>query len=530
MIRSLLILLIVAPTSQAVVWNEGIQGELHWDEALFIGNYSVVLTDFSLDEARPSKVLLNLQEHNQTIENRAMQSGEWFEENDSIKVTVEQITCGEDDDEDPSAKIRVQLPAVADLSLILSGDRDEFQGGDDLRLKLNIENKGLVDAENLKIILDSVPPCLNARYRISRVAAGAIWDEKKSTSQIDPIKVNLKAPYLPEPTDLSVRVRAEYADSEGVAHESLGHAIFRISGPLQFHKKVEEVQDCPRNFYIINSMRNSGNRTLDLKISDSTGSDFKANSSLLWDIRLSPGETKIVSYRIEAKRMGTGLSLPAAQASYAWKNKSYTISSEMPVIDVYGPLIEAKRSIRPSKIKPGDAVTVSIEFSNVGNKKAAVIWEDPVPEEAEVVAGKANGSLRLSPNETGSSEYRLRVLKPGTIRIPSTHICYRDVRGRESYAEVRPQEIKVEAEKPIAIDLSDSNETAQKERTEDDGGSSAGYDAGNALLNEDDDRAGNEIRESGQLDQGAGEFGKGDMLITLLLVVALLSAAISKYS
>jgi len=545
MIRSLLILLIMISASKAVVWNEGIQGELHWDEALFIKNYSVVLTDFSLDEPGPFKVLLDLQEHNKTIVKRAMQSGEWFEENDSIKVTVEQITRGEDED-DPSAEIRVQIPAAAELSLILSGDRDEFQGGDDMRLKLNVENKGIVDAENLKIILDSVPPYLNDKYRIPKVAAGAIWDEKKSTSQIDPIQVNFKAPYLPKPTDLSIRVRAEYTDPEGVAYESLGGAIFRVSGPLQFHKRVEEVQDCPRNFFVVISMRNSGNRTLDLKITDSTGSDFQANSSLGWDIRLPPGETKIESYRVEAKKAGTGLSLPASQASYVWGDKKYTILSEMPVIDVYGPLIEAARRISPSKIRPGDPVRVSIEFANVGNKKTAVTWEDPIPPEADVVSGKTNGSIRLSPNETSSSEYQLRFSEPCAIRIPPTRICYKDVRGREFYADTSSQSIKVEAEKTVIRVPADSNESAQTKGFGYESGNGTGNDIGNiegdyvgnasgddarnALGNGDDGKAGDGIGAASQSDQGMGEFSGGDMLMLLLLIVALLSMAIGRYS
>lgn len=545
MIRSLLILLIMISASRAVVWNEGIQGELHWDEALFLRNYSVVLADFSLDEPGPFKVLLDLQENNKTIVKKAMQSGEWFEENDSIKVTVEQITRGEDEG-DPSANIRVQLPAAAELSLILSGDRDEFQGGDDMRLKLNVENKGIIDAENLKMILDSVPPYLNAKYRIPKVAAGAVWDEKKSTAQIDPIQVNLKAPYLPKPTDLSIRVRAEYSDPEGVAYVSLGGAICRISGPLQFHKSVEDVQDCPRVFFVVISMRNSGNRTLDLKITDSTGSDFQTNSSLGWDIRLPPGETKIESYRIEARKAGTGLSLPASQASYVWGDKKYTILSEMPVIDVYGPLIEAKRSISPSKVRPGDRVKVSIEFANVGNKKTAVTWDDPVPDGVEVVSGKTNGSIRLSPNETSSSEYQLRFSEPCTIRIPPTRIYYRDVRGREFYADTSSQDIRVEEEKPVIRIPIDSNDTDQlrgigygdgngtgddsRNGTGDDSRNDAGDDARNALRNGADGRAADGIRAASQSDQGVGEFGRSDMLMLLLLVVALLSMAIGRYS
>jgi len=460
MLKYLLILLATASTAQAVVWNEGVSGELHWGEALLLDNYTTKLADFSIENSGTAKVLVDLQKDNLTIASRALQAGEWFSLNDSIKVTMQQIVRGDIQD-DPSAKIRMQLPAASEISLILIGVRDIFQGGDEMRMQLKIENKGIVDAENLRITLDSIPPLVNARYSIPAVEAGRVWDKKKNTREIDNTKINLKAPYFPEPNDLEIRAHAEYSDPDGMAYESWGGAVFRISGPLQLHKRVEEIQDFQKSYYVINSLRNAGNRTLAITLSDSTGSGFHSNSSLNWKLNLSPGEMKTKSYRIEAKRPGKAQVLPDGEARYSWDNRSYTVHSERPVVDVFGPLIEVERSVSPTKVELGKVVTVLMELANTGNKNAVISLQELVPEGTELVSESVNESLMLSPNETYSKEYLLRCTNPGIISLPSTEISYRDVRGNEYHTSARALEIEVQAEKETNQTAPALNETGK---------------------------------------------------------------------
>lgn len=510
MFRLLLTFLAMTTVCQAVVWNEGIVGELHWDESLTIQNYTIILNDFSIEESITPRVLLELQENNQTIARRSMQAGEQFTLNDSIKVNVNEILRG-DKDEDPSAKIQVALPAVADLSLILVGDRDQYQGGDDIRLKLWIENVGIIDAENLKITLDSMPAYAYARYRISNVDAGQSWDDKIETHETDPIKINLKAPYFPQPTDLSLRVHAEFEDQDGKACESWGGAVLHISGPLQLHKRVEEVWELQKEYYVINSLRNTGNRTLAVTLSDSAGSGFRSNSSLSWKMNLSCGEMKTESYKIRAEKPGAGLSLPAAEARYDWQEGSYTVRSEKPVVDVFGPKIEAKRSVSPSRIKPGDTVTVNLEFENTGNKRAAVLWEDAIPDGAEIISAANNaagniGSVRLSPNETFTSEYQLRCPYPGTVRLSPTLVRYRDVRSDEYQTSTMATEVQVEEPRVEVVVPANVTETAMNE----------------TIINE---TAGNDTEDS----DPASENDRGYMPLLLISIVILLSAAISRH-
>jgi hypothetical protein len=334
-----------------------------------------------------------------------------------------------DRDEEPYAEIRIQLPAVPDISLLLTSNKEVYQGGNMIWLDLEIENKGVVDAEDLKIALDSNPPLVKASYSRSMLEAGRVWDEDKHTREIDPIKLDLQAPYLTEPAEFEVRAHAKFADELGLGHEAWGGTRFSVAGPIKLHKHFEDRQDFGKSYYVTNTLQNSGNRTVHVALSDSTGSHFQTNSTLTWEFRLSPGETKAVSYQIQAKSPGENLALPQSEVSYILENKKYKIFSESPIADVVGPFIEGKRSVSTTRVSPGKEVSVSIEVSNSGNAKAKVSWQDDVPEGAKLNHGRLGGSFMLLPGEKQKEEYIIQCLRPGEIRLPPTEIVYRDVWG-----------------------------------------------------------------------------------------------------
>lgn len=523
--RFLIILLALICSSQAVVWNEGMSGELHWAETMFLDNYSLKLADFSIFEGHTCKVLVQLQADNLTVVSRALQAGEWFDWNDSVKVSVEQIAVGDIQD-DPFAVIRLQRPAAADLSLILTGERESYQGGDEMRIQLQIENRGIVDAENLRIELDSMPSFLNERYSISTVDAGKIWDKKKNTHKIDNLKINIKAPYFPKPTDLALQARAQYTDPQGKAYESWGAATFHISGPIQLHKSVEETQEFQESYYVVNSLRNTGNRTIALELSDSTGSGFRAEGPMDWKFNLTPGEARTVSYLIDARQPGLGQVLPNAAVSYRWDENSYIIRSEKPVVDVFGPSIKAERSIRPKKLGPGEVATVLVQLTNLGNKQTAITLQDAVPLEAELVSRSINESLILAPNETCSREYQLRCIKEGTIRLPSEEISYRDVRGNEYHASMQALEIDVQEKKKSDLrqsNLTDSdlNETGKRGAQDEAEKAGAQTEKADAQMK----KSGSETGDEAKTEEGEEEY----LPALLIIIILLLSAAISKY-
>ena len=123
-IKILLILIAIAASSQAVTWNEGLTGELSWGEVMAMGNYTVKLADFSLQEGRKS-VLVQLQEDDTIIARRVLHAGDCFIINDSIRVSVSRIIEGDVEDE-PRANLRLQLPATPEISLLLVSDKETY--------------------------------------------------------------------------------------------------------------------------------------------------------------------------------------------------------------------------------------------------------------------------------------------------------------------------------------------------------------------------------------------------------------------
>ena len=232
-------------------------------------------------------------------------------------------------------------------------------------------------------------------------------------------------------------------------HEAWGGTRFSVAGPIKLHKHVEDRQDFGKSYYVTNTLQNSGNRTVHVALSDSTGSHFKTNSTLNWEFNLSSGDTEVVSYQIQAKSPGENLALPPSEVSYILENKKYKVFSESPIADVVGPFIEVKRSVSTTRVAPGKEVSVSIELMNSGNAKAKVSWQDKVPEGAKLNHGRLSGSFMLLPGEKQKAEYIIQCLRPGEIRLPPTEIVYRDVWGDSFSLRTSPFTIMVEDEKTI---------------------------------------------------------------------------------
>lgn len=443
MFKLLAVLLLVSSVVQAVVWDEGLRAELHWGEAMILGNHTLVLVDFSPEDSKTSQALVELQKDNVTLAIRALTAGESFSLNDSIKVTAQKVVKDDQEDE-PYADLTVQLPAAPEISLLLSSDKDVYQGGDKIRLELEIENTGIVAVEGMKISLTSDPPMVYAKWNRSTLEAGRKWDEDKHTSKIDPIKVNLNAPYLPLPKEFRLRVHAWYNDPEGRMYEAWGGTSFQVAGSLQLHKQVEASQDFGKGYFVVDTLWNRGNRTLCVTLTDSVGHDFQTDSPLSWKFNITPDETKAVSYKVVAKMPKEGLVLPCAEASFVLGSERYKVFSESPVVDVFGPFIEAKRTISAAKVAPGNEVKVLLNLTNSGNRKARVSFQETLPSEAELVGGSPRGTFMINPNEGRNIEYIIRVMRPGEIRLPASEIDYRGVLG-DTYRASTP-EIAIEVQ------------------------------------------------------------------------------------
>ena len=429
MLILLLILMAIVPISaSAVIWGDELSADLLWGDGMSLGDYEIVLSDFSTERSSKERVLLEICESGAPAASQALRAGESVSLNDSLLVTVERITV-EDLQKEPSARVNMQLAAVPETSMTLVSDKELYRGGEEIRLDLSARNDCEVDSEDITINITSDPPLLSAKFSRSELKAGEAWEDDEGDWKEGATHLKVKAPYLPAPADIQAVAEASYLDPRGKLHRSWAVAAFRIAGPLKVHKTVEEVQEFGKEYAVVNSVVNQGDRILEIEMKDATGREFAADQSLSWDLRVPPGESRAVSYKIEAKRPGKGLVLPGCEVGYSWVGDEYKVNSESHLVDVFGPFVELDRSAKPRRVEVGDDLILTTRLDNAGNRKALVRLGQPIPAGLNVVEGHLNCSALIRPGENLTLECKLRALRPGDLRIPPADISFRGVRG-----------------------------------------------------------------------------------------------------
>ncbi len=448
MIRRLLIyLFFISLAGSAVEWGDRTEGELHWGEHLRLGEYALEVADFTPKDSTPRMVMLNLYQDKELIASRALEAGDNFTIDDRVIVTAEKIEMRDyllDECAEACASVELQTRAVPELRLYLVTEKDSYEPGEYIDFRLSVANTGTVEAESIKVDLISEPPLVSARYARSSLVPGEVWDEDLSTEKVEPIEFRLKAPYPPGVEEFRVKARARYLDPEGDFGEAWGGTIFDVFGPLKLHKYLEETQNFGEDFYVYLSLRNSGNKTLNVEVTDSTGRDFETGSSLRWDLEIPSGSSEVMSYRLGATRPGEEQTLPPAEAVYSLDGVSYKVFSVCPVIDVIGPLVETKKRASSVKVRAGEEIVVTVEAKNVGNRRTKVSMEETVLAWAELRAGDTQGSWVLLPEETATLEYTISCKRAGRFEVPATTVCYRNDDGVTCSADSSPLRITVE--------------------------------------------------------------------------------------
>jgi len=474
--RLLLSLFLVVMTSFAVDWGDYTEGDIHWGESLYLEDYRLVVADFTPEEATPWMVMLNLYSGGELIASRALEAGENFSIDDKVMVSVEEIKIRDylhDENIEPTAKVRLQVRALPKLDMHFVTDDDSYEAGEYIEFELAVVNVGDVKAEDIDVVITSKPPFVEAKYSKSGLRPGEEWDEKEGTEETDSIRFRTKAPYLPGPVDFEVTAHARYLDAEGDPVQSWAGTSFGVFGPLKLNKYVEDEQNFGDEIYAHLSLRNTGNRTLKVKLTDSVGRDFQTTSPLEWYLEMPPGDAKTVSYKLSAETPGEGQVLPSAEAVYDLKSITYKVSSESPAIDIIGPLVEAKKKASSRKVELGEEVIVTLDATNVGNRRTKVSIEETIPDWAEFVSGATEISKVLLPGETISLEYIISCDEAGKFEIPPTKICYRNYEGLACILDSSRLKITVEGKaeeiekKDTVIEISDVEERNTDDESED---------------------------------------------------------------
>lgn len=484
MMKTLLIsLLLICVTSSAVQWGDYLDGELHWGETLHLDDYVLIVADFTPEESQPWMVMLNLYQDGELIACRAMEKGNSFDVDDRVKVSVEDIKIRDyslDEGIEPSAKVRIEIRALPELAIRLSADDDSYDAEQYIELELNVENVGEIDADNIDIVLTSTPPLVYEKYSKSSLEPGESWDEKQNTKAIDPIKLRVKVPYLPGPEKFEVTAHATYRDSEDEVVQSKAGTMFDIFGPIKLNKYVKEDQNFGEINYVRLSLRNTGNKTLKIKLTDSTGRYFKTSSPLKWILEILPDEMEVINYQIEAKEPGENQALPSAEASYELNGYSYAVFSESPVVDVIGPFVKATKKASSTSVDVGENIGITVDVSNTGNRRTKVSVEEIVPPWAGFIDGNTELSQVLLPGETTTLEYNISCGTAGRFEIPPSKICYRYYDGTACMLDSSRLKITVNDEDPELNDESNIDQIYQTPQNQDDSSEDRSPDEYNA--------------------------------------------------
>ena len=526
MMRLLAILLFASTIGSGVEWGDRAEGELRWGEGLSIGGYSLVAADFTPEEVTPRMVMLNLSRGGELIATRALGSGESFSLDDEVMVVAQEVWMRDrlvDGLVEPRARVFLLVRAVPELRVLVVSEEDSFEAGEVVKLKVEIENVGLVEAEDVVVEVTTDPPVFSSIYRRSGLLSGEVWDEDRKTAEVDPIKVSFTAPSMDRPQDVSVKVRARYLDGRGVAHESWGGTSFRILGPLKLNKYAEDAMKLKDESIVRLSVSNRGERPLVVDISDSAGRDFEVDTPLKWKISIPSGDMESKSYTIRARKPGEGQTLPPAEATYSIDGVTYRVTSRSPVVDVIGPLVEVEKKAAPTTVREGEDVTVTLTATNVGNRRTMVSAEETAPAWGSLTSGETYLSRLLLPGETAALIYTISCPVAGRFEIPPTTLCYRDEDGTACTVESRRIGIVVEEE-----EVTDPNTTTDAPvlRPPSTGGSSPAEEGGSGVPKRSDgDGDGGERRDGQEGQAPAG----GSALWALAALILMIFIALDRY-
>lgn len=404
---------------------------LHPGESVQLGDFSVELKDVSI--AGETAVFLSIQEKEGRTSSFVLKRGEPLLLKDDrgicrLKIEMEGAAKADLASNLSWATINLKLKARPDLSLILVPDKDIYNCGETINIGLLAENRGAENAENICLyILDFN---IDDSYARESKNSTKLKEMRICKSILRPAElwkrdIKLKAPCIPETKDAGLLVRAEYFDPDGNKYEAISATTIRISGPVQLHKYVEEIQKFGRKYYVIITIRNTGDKRLNLSLEDSAGDNFQADR-LSDRFELGPGESRIFSYVIKAKRPGEEQILPAAKCTYFADGFKYEVLSESPVVDVFGPCIEARRYAEELSARDTErSIRIFMEIKNSGNRYAAIHGYNLIPEDIDLLEGERSLRFGLAPGESKCVSWSLRSPNE-SFKLPPISLRYFD--------------------------------------------------------------------------------------------------------
>ncbi|MCX9082452.1 MAG: DUF11 domain-containing protein [Candidatus Methanoperedens sp.] len=229
-----------------------------------------------------------------------------------------------------------------------------------------------------------------------------------------------------------------------------------ILGSSQYTKssRVGDITSIRNITYVTISVDNMANYPVhDVKLTDTIlpGFNFEDDenrTSISWNFDINARDHKEFTYAIMAKRQGV-YNLPKAELTWNEFHEGFSLESNGPRINVYGPYIVMERSFNKSNINIGETLLASLSITNVGDMPANIMVNDSVPQNTTFLSGTLSFSGFLRPSESARIVYAITA-NDNVIEFNAPEMISND-QGFEWYEPLSSKKISGYSPVPSAI-------------------------------------------------------------------------------
>ncbi len=346
----------------------------------------------------------------------------------------------------PWATISIQKRGLPKLDVTVTTDQSSYTSYEDTAITATVKvtNSGAARAENVDLFLNSgglqvqggVTSQLHQHY--SDIEAGASQS----------FSVTLVVPLLLDPQSYNLIANATGVDVKSLEYSWTGTESITV-GPKAMDTQVIISKGMRDRIYLQDlayvsiSVGNSGIYEIkNISVNDSMNENFelKSNTSLRWFIPdLKPGQEWDTTYSMQPLSASlTGFTIPAANATFSFNNRQYTIHSATTTLVVNGPKIIINKTVDKPVVNISENVNVNVTVNNVGDIVTNAEVNDSLPDGISLVNstisflnGKAIlASTSLELNKPLVFHYTIKMAKEGKYKLPPATASYTDIAFR----------------------------------------------------------------------------------------------------
>jgi len=413
-------------------WACGNSKELHLDETISNGNYTVKVYNFPRSDRNETRFVgIRLYENGSPTTDQTLVEGEDYIYNDEIRITALEFSVLPSDwttdlPEEPWVKIKMEPIGIPRFDVEFETDKDEYPAhSSGIEVDLVIQNTGDSEAHDVDIDVDADGLEMiggKAHHHCHNLERGKRVDGDTDTPALDPITLRFEAPSVIEDTVFNIAVKIECHDVRGVKYSYSESYPVKVRSMFSISKSINENIYIDEIATVTISLRNDGTRPINsIAVRDTLPSEFEPveNSSLVRELDLGAGECRSFTYQLKPVQPSeAGYVIPAAIAEWTKNGETYSAQSDSPCIAVYGPKIELSKTVAPKTIVEGGIVTVTIEVANTGNVLASVDVTDRIPPDALLTDGVPGVDMVLRAGESQRFDYSMKINSTGSVELP----------------------------------------------------------------------------------------------------------------